>query len=271
MSQARSLIVVVVLVIAALAMGCSGPSQAPAGQTAATPAAQDAGTAASTPPAGGQPTAGQPPAPASSPAVRQPASARQPAAAPAAAAEQPAAPPEPPKPRVFTLAVGTVIQVETASTLSTKTDKTGDPFSATLVEPITDGDWVIAPKGAAVSGVVVSSDPGGRVKGVATLTIGLKKLTLASKETVVLATSTYQMDANSSKKMDAAKIAVGAGAGAIVGGIVGGKKGAAAGAGAGAGAGTAVVLATRGDPAVIPAGSVVSFKLTEPVTVTKAQ
>jgi hypothetical protein len=29
------------------------------------------------------------------------------------------------------------------------------------------------------------------------------------------------------------------------------------------------VLATRGDPAVIPAGSVVSFKLTEPITVTK--
>jgi hypothetical protein len=275
MSHARSLIVVVVLGVAALTMGCSGPSQAPAGETAATPAAQGAEPAASTPPAGGQPTAGQPPVPAAAPAspaaVQQPASARQPAGAPAAAAERPAVPPEPPKPRVFTLAVGTVIQVETASTLSTKTDKTGDPFSATLVEPITDGDWVIAPKGATVSGVVVSSDPGGRVKGVATLTIGLKKLTLENKETVALATSTYQMDANSTKKMDAAKIAVGAGAGAIVGGIVGGKKGAAAGAGAGAGAGAAVVLATRGDPAVIPAGSIVSFKLTEPITVTKVQ
>jgi len=107
------------------------------------------------------------------------------------------------------------------------------------------------------------------VKGVATLTIGLKKLTLASAETVALATSTYEMDANTSKKMDAAKIAVGAGAGAVIGGIAGGGKGAGVGAAAGAGAGTAVVLATRGDPAVIPAGSVVSFTLTEPITVTK--
>jgi hypothetical protein len=280
MSQVRSLIVVVVLVIAAMALGCSQPSQSPAGQTAGAPAAQGPETAASTPPAGGQSAVGQPSAaPAAPAAAQRPAGTRESAAAPttgrptapAGAAEQPAAPPEPPKPRVYTLPAGAVLEVETASTLSTKTDKTGDPFAATLVEPIADGDWIIAPKGATVSGVVVSSDAGGRVKGVATLTIGLKKLTLANKETVALATSTYQMDANTTKKMDATKIAVGAGVGAVVGGITGGKKGAGVGAATGAGAGAAVVLATRGDPAVIPAGSIVTFKLTEPITVTKTQ
>ena len=277
MSQIKVLIAAVALAVTAAAIGCSQPAQAPQGQV---PAAQAPETAAPAQPAGGEPAAGQPVTPAAAPttAARPPAGTRQPAGAgqPAGAAAavpavpaQPAAPVEPPKPRVFTLAAGTVIQVETTSTLSTKSNKTGEPFSASLAEPIADGDWVIAPKGAAIAGVVVSSDPGGRVKGVATLTISLKKLTLASTETVALATSTYEMDANTTKKMDAAKIAIGAGAGAVIGGIAGGKKGAGVGAAAGAGAGTAVVLATRGDPAVIPAGSVVSFTLTQPITVTK--
>ena len=277
MSQIKVLIAAVALAVTAAAIGCSQPAQAPQGQA---PAAQAPETAAPAQPAGGEPAAGQPVTPAAAPttAARPPAGTRQPAGAgqPAGAAAavpavpaQPAAPVEPPKPRVFTLAAGTVIQVETTSTLSTKANKTGEPFAASLAEPIADGDWVIAPKGAAVAGVVVSSDPGGRVKGVATLTISLRKLTLASTETVALATSTYEMDANTTKKMDAAKIAIGAGAGAVIGGIAGGKKGAGVGAAAGAGAGTAVVLATRGDPAVIPAGSVVSFTLTEPITVTK--
>ena len=277
MSQIKVLIAAVALAVTAAAIGCSQPAQAPQGQV---PAAQAPETAAPAQPAGGEPAAGQPVTPAAAPttAARPPAGTRQPAGAgqPAGAAAavpavpaQPAAPVEPPKPRVFTLAAGTVIQVETTSTLSTKSNKTGERFAASLAEPIADGDWVIAPKGAAVAGVVVSSDPGGRVKGVATLTISLKKLTLASTETVALATSTYEMDANTTKKMDAAKIAVGAGAGAVIGGIAGGGKGAGVGAAAGAGAGTAVVLATRGDPAVIPAGSVVSFTLTEPITVTK--
>jgi len=277
MSQIKVLIAAVALAVTAAAIGCSQPAQAPQGQA---PAAQAPETAAPAQPAGGEPAAGQPVTPAAAPttAARPPAGTRQPAGAgqPAGAAAavpavpaQPAAPVEPPKPRVFTLAAGTVIQVETTSTLSTKSNKTGEPFAASLAEPIADGDWVIAPKGAAVAGVVVSSDPGGRVKGVATLTISLKKLTLASTETVALATSTYEMDANTTKKMDAAKIAIGAGAGAVIGGIAGGKKGAGVGAAAGAGAGTAVVLATRGDPAVIPAGSVVSFTLTQPITVTK--
>jgi hypothetical protein len=43
--------------------------------------------------------------------------------------------------------------------------------------------------------------------------------------------------------------------------------GAAIGAGAGAAAGTGTAMMTRGDPAVIPAESVLTFKLSAPVTV----
>jgi hypothetical protein len=289
MTHFKSLMIVVAAAIAISAAGCSRPAQDTSAQTAATPAAQGADTAAAAQsgaaqpgaaqpgaaqPGGANPVAAQPPARAPAPgATGQPgAAATTPRpGAPAPAAAEPPPPPEPPKPRVVTLAAGTVIQVQTVSTLSTKTNKTGEPFAATLVEPIVDGDWVIARKGAAVSGLIALSDPGGRVKGVASMSVAMKTLALSDGETVAIATSAFDVDANSAKKKDAAKVAVGAGAGAIVGAIAGGGKGAAIGAGVGAGAGTAAVLATRGDPAVIPAGTVVSFKLKEPITVTKKQ
>jgi hypothetical protein len=65
------------------------------------------------------------------------------------------------------------------------------------------------------------------------------------------------------------KIGIGAGIGAAIGAIAGGGKGAAIGAGAGGGAGTGLVLATRGDPAVIPGESQLTFRLQGPITVTK--
>jgi hypothetical protein len=107
------------------------------------------------------------------------------------------------------------------------------------------------------------------VKGVASMSIKLTSLTLADGRTVEIVTSAHAVKAKSAAKKDVAKVGVATGAGAIIGGIAGGGKGAAIGAGVGAGAGTGAVLATRGDPAVIPAAAVVKFKLTEPITVTK--
>ncbi len=180
----------------------------------------------------------------------------------------PAAPPPPPA-RVFTLAAGTPISVWTSSTISTKTAKSGDSFTGTLGQAIVDGDWVVAKKGATVSGVVVDSDEGGRVKGVASLTLQVTRLTLADGRTVDLDTSKFTREAKTTKKKDAAKVGIGAGAGAVIGGIIGGKKGAAIGAGTGAGAGTGVVLATKGDPAVIASESQLTFRTTSPVKITK--
>jgi len=57
------------------------------------------------------------------------------------------------------------------------------------------------------------------------------------------------------------------GAGAIVGAIAGGGKGAAIGAGAGAATGVGTSMATRGKAAVIPAETLVDFRLAAPVTV----
>jgi hypothetical protein len=53
----------------------------------------------------------------------------------------------------------------------------------------------------------------------------------------------------------------------VIGGILGGGDGAAKGAAIGGGAGTGVVLSTRGKEVTLPAGTLVSAKLLEPVAI----
>ena len=105
------------------------------------------------------------------------------------------------------------------------------------------------PKGATVYGKVVNADPGGRVKGVASLTVRLTELQTAGGDRVAINTDTYGVRAKTTKKKDATKVGIATGVGAAIGAIAGGGDGAAKGAGIGAGAGAGAVLATRGDPA----------------------
>ncbi len=122
------------------------------------------------------------------------------------------------------------------------------------------------PKGTPVVGKITDSDPGGRVKGRATMTVELTGIRVGSR-VVPISTDSFVQEAPATKKKDAAKVGIGAGLGAAIGAIAGGGKGAAIGAAAGGGAGTATVLATRGDPAEIPSETVLTFKLVRPVSI----
>jgi hypothetical protein len=164
---------------------------------------------------------------------------------------------------------GTPLTVFTTSTLSTKTNKTGETFSAVLAKPITSGDWVIAKQGARVEGVIVNSDPGGKVKGVASMTLALRRLTLADGRTIDLDTATVIQDAKTTKGKDAKKVGIGAGVGAAIGAIAGGGSGAAIGAAVGGGAGAATSLATRGDQVEFAAESELNFTLSSPLSITE--
>jgi len=169
------------------------------------------------------------------------------------------------------LSAGSTISVWTSNDLSTKTARSGEVFTGTLAKSIVDHDWVIAKQGAPVEGVVVSSDPGGRVQGVASLTVKLKRLTLADGRKVDLMTNSFTKQAKTTHTKDAEKIVGGAGFGALIGAIAGGGKGAAIGAAVGGGAGTGVVLATRGDPAVIQGESQLNFRVNSPIRITKVE
>jgi chemotaxis protein histidine kinase CheA len=182
---------------------------------------------------------------------------------PATTAQAPAAP----APKPITVPAGTPIVIRTTTALSTKDAKSGDPFHATLAEPLVIDGVTIAPRGSDVEGVIVESDPGGRVKGVAQIAVTLRKIHTAAGD-VEIQTGSYAAEAKSSVKKDVTRGAIMTGVGAAIGAIAGGGKGAAVGAGVGAGAGTATAMATRGEPATIPAETVLTFQLKAPFTVT---
>jgi len=232
--------------------GCSKPQaeEAPAAE------AQPGAEASPASPTGGDPAA-------------QP--AEKPSPAPVAKAPAPAAKPAPPPPLKVTVPEGSLLRVRTDTTLSTKTAKAGDAFTGVLAEPLTQNGRVIAAKGSAVKGVVAESDPGGRIKGVASISVRLTALELASGGTIDISTAEHAQEARTSKKKDALKVGVASGVGAAIGAIAGGGRGAAIGAGAGAAAGTGYSLATRGDPAVISSETLIDFKLNTPFTVTIQQ
>lgn len=151
------------------------------------------------------------------------------------------------------------LKVRMTQSLSTETAHAGDHFTATLEEAVYEGNRVVARKGALAEGQVVDSDKGGRVKGVASLTVKLLRFRMTSGKYAEISSDPVIVDANSTKGKDATKIALTSGIGAGIGALLGGGKGAAVGAASGAATGTGVVLATRGDPAVIPNEGVLEF------------
>lgn len=169
-----------------------------------------------------------------------------------------------------TVPSGTAVRIRTDGAISTKNAQTGDEFTGVLSEPLKAGGRVIAPKGAAVSGVVANSDEGGRVKGLATLSLRLTKINIDGKA-VPLQSGIVVKNAKATKKKDAIKVGIGAGIGAAIGAIAGGGKGAAVGAASGGAAGTGVVLATHGEPAVVGAESLLTFRLAAPLSVKVAE
>lgn len=198
-----------------------------------------------------------------------------PAPAPVSAAEAPKAAsvekPAPPKrePRQVTVPAGTLISVRLREALSTERQSAHDPFFATLDAPLIVEGLVIAERGALVRGRVVDAVGAGRVKGRAALVLQLDELTTSDGQKVEIRTDSFRHEAESTVKSDVAKTGVAAGIGAAIGAIAGGGRGAAIGAAIGGAAGAGGAMATRGKPAELPSETRLTFRLSEPVTLTE--
>lgn len=252
---------------AAVAPATSAPPAAPPGAdtTAATPAPRPEpaapGVGAARPaPSGGRSTAPPPPV-ASSPT---PAAGVSPAPVSPAPASAPAAPM--PEYREVTVPAGTRLSIELRTALATDTSHVEDRVRGVLRQALAVDGAEVVPAGAPVVGSVLEADRAGKVKGRAHLALRFTSITIDDAD-VRLDSERIARDAEGTKRDDAAKIGIGAGAGAIVGAITGGKKGAAVGGAIGAGAGTGVVLATRGDEVRLDAGTVLTTTLREPLVV----
>ena len=152
-------------------------------------------------------------------------------------------------------------------TLRSDRSREGDKFSGVVSRNVRVGDKTVIPEGAVVRGTVTSVKRSGRVKGKAEMELSFDEIELPNGKTLDLAASLTELDdkeevteeggvqAEGTKKRDAATIGAGAGIGAAIG------------AGAGAAAGTGVVLATRGKEVYLKRGTEMAIQLDRPLTV----
>jgi hypothetical protein len=173
-----------------------------------------------------------------------------------------------PEYRELTLPAGTTLSVELASAVASDTSQVEDPVRGRLRAAIRVDGFQALPVGTAVVGHVTSAQPSAKVKGRASVAFRFDEIDLPGQGArEPISTATWSRVAPATRKKDATKVGIGAGAGAVIGGILGGGSGAAKGAAIGGGAGAGMVLSTRGDEVRIPAGTPVTIKLTAPLTV----
>ena len=178
-------------------------------------------------------------------------------------------PPPPPQPVV--IPAGTVITVRLQQPLSSKSNKPGDRFEATLSQPLSVNGKTVLPNGTLTGGTVTDAKDAGRFKGAATLNLALDTIVVQGTHYQVETTEITQTSKGKGKR-SAAMIGGGAGAGALIGGLAGGGKGAAIGTLVGAGAGTAGAGLTGNNNDInLAAEAAISFKLKAPLTLKPMQ
>jgi hypothetical protein len=243
------LITIGILATSVVAGGCNGTKPPADGNALATPS-----TAASTPDAKGAPVATAGRADAAPPNGVPGASA----AASASAAVR----------REVTIPAGTSLPVVLDTGVGSETSRAEEPVTAHLSRAITINGMTALPEGSRVSGVVTDATRSAKVKGRAHIAVRFNSLTpRGDDERYDIRTASVGRTAPATKKDDALKIGAPAAGGAIIGAIAGGKKGAAIGTAVGGGAGAGVVLSTRGKEVLLPKGSALTLRLTEPLTV----
>ncbi len=155
---------------------------------------------------------------------------------------------------------GTPVHVRVDESIDTRRNRGGDPFTATLSQPIEVDGRIMVPAGTEFSGHVTTAAASGRLRGRASLGLRLDSFRLNGRVYPVQTSSVQRVSA-SHKKRNALLIGGGAGLGAALGAIAGGGKGALIGAGAGAGAGTAGAAATGKRQVAIGAETPLRFTL----------
>jgi hypothetical protein len=176
----------------------------------------------------------------------------------------PAATPRPPE--AIELPTGTAIRVRLDQDLGSKISNPGDTFQATVADDVQVHGRTVIEKGARADGTVVDAKALGRFKGGASLAVKLDRVTTRWGSYPVETSSISRAEKGKGKRTGV-MAGGGAGLGAIIGGLAGGGKGALIGGLAGAGAGTAGSAFTGNKEIVLPAETLLTFKLEHAVHV----
>lgn len=186
----------------------------------------------------------------------------------------------------FTIPAGTTLDVELTSTLSTKTNQSGDLFTGKVTEPIFYQGEEVVPEGSSVQGHLTFVQPPGRAKGKAEMRLVLDAIKTPDGQNYALAAALQDVKGpagvtvkgnegtvqgpGKDAKHGAEEAGVAAGVGAGVGAIADGGSGALYGAAIGAIVGVAHTLAKHHGDAVLPPGTDMTFTVPRNVTATKA-
>jgi len=145
-----------------------------------------------------------------------------------------------------TIPAGTELHAQLTQVLSTKASQNGDPFTASVTDPIFVKGYEIVPAGSAIDGHVSYVKPPGRAKGVAEMRLVIDTITAPDHTQYPVSASLHEAEGakvngqegtitgpgkatKGAAKETAAETAAGAGIGALADGGTGALYGAAAG------------------------------------------
>jgi hypothetical protein len=185
-------------------------------------------------------------------------------------ATRPPAPP--PRPAMRTLSAGATFDVAATDTISSRTSKTGDAFTARVVEDVKNAaGQVVIPAGSTVNGRITDVKPAPNPSTPGTLTLSVASVTVGGKTYAIEGSVDSVETTHKGRGVtsgDAAKVGAGAVAGAVLGRVLGGnKKGTIIGGVVGGAAGAAVASSTKDSDIVLPAGAHIIVRLTKELAV----
>ena len=186
-----------------------------------------------------------------------------PGQAPSAAAQSAEQAPAPEAP--LTLPRGSRLEVRLGETIDVKHVVSGDRFTGSLVAPVVVGNIVAVPAGSAATGEVLVAHRRGMFKGRSMMALTLTQLEVNGTQ-YHIDTSNLARTKKGKGRRSAAFIGGGAGMGMLIGGVATGGVGLLVGGLAGGGAGALGAACTGNRDLSIPAESVVSFRLQDPLT-----
>jgi peptidoglycan hydrolase-like protein with peptidoglycan-binding domain len=174
----------------------------------------------------------------------------------------------------------TIISVQMNGTLSSRTSRVGDKFTATVAIPVYVNGKPVIPAGTIVEGRVTQVTPAKRMSKSGTIAIDFDSLVFPNGSRLDLVGTLTSDDPETRRRIDDESrvsgkdnrspgvfIGGGGAVGAVLGGIAGGGKGAVVGGVLGAGAGVAGVLLSKGEEAQVPSGTPFGVQLRQPLVI----
>lgn len=181
-------------------------------------------------------------------------------------------PPPPVRPAKARLAAGAIVDIAAADTISSRTAKVGDPFTAHVVEDVRNSAGkVVIPAGSTVKGTIADVKPAPNPRSAGTLTLSVTSITVRGTSYPLDATVDSLETVHKGRGItagEAEKVGAGAVAGAVLGRVLGGnRKGTIIGGIVGGIAGAGVAAETKTSDIVLPKGAHIIIHLTKELAV----